>query len=218
VNQSERFGMSLADDIAFVGGLLDAFGKNYCCMGVAAGEPGDAGVPLEMQVGPVNADGWVAWQMLPSTLSEEDLAAVEGEFDVRFPPLFRAYLLARFQLFDQIRSLKYRQPIFMTDVPSSGHLGNLRTLIQDWYPLLGAGYLPFAEWGDGWGPMCFDLRQQNDEGECPVVWMSHEYLIPLGPEMSSRAAVLPWVQPLYGSCREFLLDVFVPAGQFEDSL
>ncbi len=217
-NKSMVSAMSLAEGIALVGGLLDTFAENHYRMDVAAREPGDAGVPLDMQVGPVNADGWVEWQMLPSTLSEKDVAAVEDEFGVRFPPLFRAYLLARFQLFDQVHSRKYRQLIFMTDVPFSGPLGKLRTLIQNWRPFLGAGFLPFAEWGDGWGPMCFDLQQQNDEGECPVVWMDHERLIPLGPETSRRAAVLPWVNPLYASCREFLFDVFVPEAREAESL
>src|SRR5262249_54711272 len=91
--------MALAEDIAFVGSLLDAYAPRASDMGVASQDPQDAGVPPEMQVGEVNGDGWVEWRMLPSTLSEPDVAKLEEEFAIRFPPLFRAYLLARFHLF-----------------------------------------------------------------------------------------------------------------------
>jgi hypothetical protein len=57
--------------------------------------------------------------------------------------------------------------------------------------------------------MCFDAVQRRSDGDCPVAWMDHEALVPLGPEICRRReAVSPLVQPLYGSCREFLLDVF----------
>lgn len=76
--------------------------------------------------------------------------------------------------------------------------------------MIGAGFAPFAEWGDGWGPMCFDLEQRGKDGDCTVVWMDHERLISLGPEpCGQRETVSPLAQPLYGSYREFLTDVFV---------
>jgi hypothetical protein len=157
----------------------------------------------------VNAEGWVEWRVLPSTLTEAEVAALESEFGVQFPPVFRAYLLARFQLFDQVRSRRYDQQILMTDTPAGKPLRRLRELMKAWRPLIGASFVPFAQWGDGWGPMCFDANQRRADGECPVVWMDHEALIPLGPEeCQRRKAVAPLVQPLYDSCREFLLDVF----------
>jgi hypothetical protein len=200
--------MAVADDTAFVGQLLDAFAIDAWRMGVAAEHPEDAGVPPEMQVGEVNADGWVEWRMLPSTLSDADVTAVEKEIGATFPPLFRAYLLARFQLFDQVRSRRYDQQILMTDTPAGKPLQPLRDLLSSWQPLIDAGFIPFAQWGDGWGPMCFDVFQRDADRDCPVVWMDHELLIPIGAEMCRRDSVLPLVQPLYGSCREFLVDVF----------
>ena len=86
----------------------------------------------------------------------------------------------------------------------------LRKEIGAWQPLLAAGFVPFAEWGDGWGPMCFDGLRRAADGDCPVVWIDHERLARLGKAMGEREAVLPWVQPLYDSCREFLADVFAP--------
>jgi hypothetical protein len=195
--------MAIAEDTMFVGRLLDAYATEACRIRVAAG------VPPEMQVGQVNPDGWVEWRVLPSTLTEHDVAAVETEFGVQFPPLFRAYLLARFQLFDQVHSRRYDQLIFMTDTPAGKAPKPLRKLLSAWRPLIEAGYVPFAQWGDGCGPMCFDSGKRGPDGECPVVWMDHEALLPLGPDgCRRRETVLPLAQPLFESCREFLLDVF----------
>jgi hypothetical protein len=201
--------MAVADDSAFVGELLDAYAVDAWRMGVAAQDPRDAGVPPEMRVGEVNAEGWVEWRVLPSTLTEADVVAVEKEFGVRFPPLFHAYLLARFHLFDQVKSRRHNQQVFMTATPAGQPLTPLRRLLSSWQPLIGAGFVPFAQWGDGWGPMCFDSARQAADGECPIVWMDHEALIPLGSERCrARESVLPLVHPLYASCREFLMDVF----------
>jgi hypothetical protein len=201
--------MAVADDSAFVGQLLDRYALDAWRMGVAPRDPAGAGVPPEMQVGEVNADGWVEWRVLPSTLKDADVGTLESEFGVQFPPVFRAYLLARLQLFDQVWSRRHDQQIFMTDTPAGKPLKPLRGLMKAWRPLIDAGFVPFAQWGDGWGPMCFDVAQRRSDGECPVVWMDHEALVPLGPEACrDREAVSPLVQPLYGSCREFLMDVF----------
>ena len=200
--------MAVGEDSAFVGQLLDAYAVNAWQTGVASKDPADRGVPPEMQVGEVNADGWVQWRVLPSTLKESDVEALEKEFGAKFPPVFRAYLLARFHLFDQVHSRRYDQQIFMTHTPAGKPLTPLQELMKAWRPLIDAGFVPFAEWGDGWGPMCFDATQRNSDGECPIVWMDHEALIPLGDKCRLREAVAPLAQPLYDSCREFLVDVF----------
>ncbi len=201
--------MALADDIAFVGQLLDAYAAEASRIGIPAEDPDDHGVPPEMQVGDVHEEGWVEWRMLPSTLGEADVLALEHEFTVQFPPMFRAYLLARLHLFRQVRSRRYDQQIGMPHTPAGKPLGPLRSLMTAWRPLIDAGFTPFAEWGDGWGPMCFDDGERGADGDCPVVWMDHEELIELGPQTcQNREAVLPKVKPLYRSCRQFLTDVF----------
>jgi hypothetical protein len=201
--------MGLAEDTAYIGSLLDAYGGSVRKMHVAARETDGGGAPPSMQVGEVNKEGWVAWRLLPSTLKESDVASIEREYGVEFPPLFRAYLLARFHLFDQVGSKRYDQQILMTDTPSNRPLAPLRKLLTAWRPLIDTGYLPFAEWGDGWGPMCFDTRLRGSDGDCPVIWLDHERIIPLGEEAARRREVIePLAQPLYGSCREFLFDVF----------
>jgi hypothetical protein len=200
--------MALSDDIDYVQSTLKVYAENYHRMSVASVD-GSGGVPPEMFDGDVDNQGWVAWKMLPSTLSLDDVVRLETEFAVEFPPLFRAYLLAGFQLFDQIHSSRYDQLIFNTDVPSNMPLEPIRSLIQAWNPLLSAGYVPFAQWGDGWGPMCFDIEKRRDDRDCPVVWIDHELLIPLGQdECRKRASVLPHVNALYDSYREFFADAF----------
>src|SRR5262245_32898195 len=109
--------MTTAESMAFVGQLLDTYAIDACRMGVASESPEDAGVPTVMQVGEVNGDGWVEWRVLPSTLTDAEVTAFETEFGIQLPPLFRVYLLARFQLFDQVHSDRYHQLIFMTDTP-----------------------------------------------------------------------------------------------------
>ena len=201
--------MAASDDNAIVGQLIDAYATGAWRMSVAAEDPADAGVPPEMQVGDVNPDGWVEWRVLPSTLKDADVGAIETEFRVQFPPVFRAYLLARFQLFDQVRSRRYDQQIFMTHTPAGKPLNPLRELMNAWLPLIEADFIPFAQWGDGWGPMCFDTVQRRADGECPIVWMDHEALAPLGPDICRRRElVVPFAQPLYNTFRELLLDVF----------
>lgn len=202
--------MTLSENIGFVRELIDSYAVDAFRMGVALEDPADRGVPVEMQVGEVNEEGWVQWRVLPSTLSIADVVEMEKEIGAQFPPLFRAYLLARFHLFDQVVSQRYSQQIFMTHTPSLNPLKPLCDLIEAWKPLLDAGFIPFAQWGDGWGPMCFDSTNRDASGDCPIAWMDHESLITLGANACrSRECVQPFAQPLYESCREFLLDVFV---------
>lgn len=199
------------DDEEMVARLLDAYAERAYRRDVAAVDPDENGVPLEMRAGDVDDEGWVEWQLLPSTLTSTDVTALEIEFNVAFPPLFRTYLTSRFHVFDQVRSQRYNQLIFLTATPSHQPLKPLRELLRAWRPLISADFVPFSQWGDGWGPMCFDVRHRGIDGDCPIVWMDHELLIPLGADgWGTRERLKALVNPLYVSFREFLADVFVP--------
>lgn len=200
--------MTLQDDIQYIQSLLNNFYSEYSAFGVAGEETSAAGVPPEMQAGEIDDEGWVQWKILPPRITMDAILELEASFKIVLPDLFRAYLMAACHRFDQVRSQKYDQLIFMTDVPSNNPLGPLKGILTGWESLIGAGYIPFAQWGDGWGPMCFDNQQRSD-GDCPIVWMDHELLIPLGPEQcSERNNLTPLAQPLYDNTRDFLEDVF----------
>lgn len=201
--------MGIEEDTAYVGRLLDAYAAGADKMHVAAEDPEDGGVPPQMQVGGVDEHGWVEWRPLPSTLTEMDVAAVEREIGVELPPLFRAYLLARLHLFEQVRSAQHDQLIMMTDTPANRPLVPLQDRLTAWRPLIDAGYVPFAEWGDGWGPMCFDIHARGSDGDCPVIWIDHERVLPLSEQQCRRREVVqPLAERLYPSFRAMLVDVF----------
>lgn len=201
--------MPLPEDIAFVGQLIDTYAVEADRRSVASRKPQDSGVPAAMQVGQIDTWGWVEWRVLPSTLSEDEVTELENKFGIHLPPLFRAYLLARFHLFDQVTSRLHDQLILMTDTPAGNPLAPLLQLLTAWRPLIDSGFIPFAEWGDGWGPMCFDTERRALDGDCPIVWMDHEGLAQLGEEhCRMRKKVLPLTQPLYETFRQFVTDVF----------
>src|SRR5512132_3538023 len=83
--------MPLTEDIAWVGKLIDAYAVGADRRGVASRRPQDSGVPTAMQLGQIDAEGWVEWRVLPSTLSEAELTQVENKCGLQLPPLFRAY-------------------------------------------------------------------------------------------------------------------------------
>lgn len=208
--QLAEFHMGLAEDIAEIGRMIDAFDARYPACHVVVDKPGYEDPPLDMRGERLSSPDWVACKILPSTLREADVTAVERECRVVFPPVFRAYLLTRFHLHDQVHGRRHNnQLIFWPPLPSRDSLGPLRERLRGWPVLIEAGYVSFAEWGDGWGPMSFDTAQRRPDGDCPVVWMDHELLFQVGPEnCRERATVEPLAQRVYDSCRELLTDVF----------
>nr|WP_086939396.1 SMI1/KNR4 family protein [Thaumasiovibrio occultus] len=192
--------------------ILD-YAEDYPCMGVSEG------VPSDMRDGEVNAEGWVVWKAIPSHVSKEDLAAIETQYGFAFPPYFAAYLQACCQLLEQVPSHQYDgNHILMPYCPSDNPLGPLKNTMNAWRPLFAAGYVPFAQWNDGWGPMCLDLNAPAIDGDDPagdfaadfeIVWFDHDELIPLGAEAcSQREQIEKYAKPLYRSFKALFLDVF----------
>lgn len=199
--------MASIDDLTFVGQLIDTYAQTGRRMGTAD-DPEDGGVPFDMRVGAVTKDGWVAWNVLPSTLAESEVQHAEQAFGITFPPLFRAYLLARYHLFDSLHSRKHDEQVMLTCVPSVDSLGPLTETLSAWQPLLAAGYFPFGSWGDDYGPICLDGLARRSDGDCPVVWLDHEALLDFDIDAIDRAQVAPLAQLLYESFRECLMDLF----------
>lgn len=202
--------MTLHEEITRIGEALDAYAARADRKGVAT-EDGDGGVPSAMFDGPVDGEGWVTWRMLASTLREGHVVDLETELGHRLPRSFRAYLLARLHKFDQAYSERHQQLIFTTPMPSTDPLGPLRELMRAWWPLIEGGYVPFAQWGDAWGPMCLDTAARADgaDGDCPIVWFDHERIeLPPPDGYEAREWVQDAAEPLYDSFAAFFEDVF----------
>jgi hypothetical protein len=163
------------------------------------GDVEDGGVPFEMEAGPVdNNDDWVAWRWLPSRVSEDELAELDALASPSCAPL-RAYLRAHCHLLSHTRWAAH--DVRLVPIPSDAPLGPFREQLDAWAPLVALGYLPFATYGDDYGPICVDLARGD---EAPVVWLDHEQIHSL-PEPLTRAQLEPNAQPLCPSLLEFLL-------------
>src|SRR5579883_1766713 len=142
--------MIAEDDRRFVADCLDTHSASMGMMLPARRSPDEtAGVPPGMVAGPADAEGWVPWRMLPSTVAEADVERLEEVLPGPFPPLFRAYLTTRFVLgmdwFD------------LPNLPSDRPLAELEEGMNRWQAMWDAGYVCFADNAEGdSGPMCFD--------------------------------------------------------------
>lgn len=163
------------------------------------------GVPAEMRDGKVDEEGWVSWRACPSRVSSSDLARLGTSLEVPLPPEVAAYLGARSHLFDQLPSARYDQVIGLRPTPSSEPLRPFAEFVRAWSVLLDAGFLPFAEWGDGWGPLCVDFAGSSGR----MVWFDHDAIIPLGERACrERSVVGEHATEVYGSVLECLDDLF----------
>jgi hypothetical protein len=132
------------------------------------------------------SNDWVGWKAIPSTVTDDDLNALERETGLPFPPLYREFL-------------RYRHFVDLTEfgVRFERHLCNdwsnvlRRAYFQSWprERILDAGLLPFgSETQMDAGPVCFDTNHRNAAGDCPVVFWDHEWV---GTEKE--------VQPMFSS-------------------
>jgi hypothetical protein len=120
------------------------------------------------------SNDWVGWKAIPSTVTDADLNALEGESGLRFPPIYRDFL--RYRHFVELAAV---------GVTFERHLSNdwaniLREAYFQSWPrerILDRGLLPFGSeaYMDA-GPACFDTRQRNVAGDCPVVFWDHEWV------------------------------------------
>ena len=117
---------------------------------------------------------WVGWQPIPSTVTDTDLDKLEHETGLAFPPLYRGFL-------------QYRHFVELMEVGVrfKGHLCHnwqetLRKAYFRSWPrerILDVGLLPFGDeaFMDA-GPVCFDIRNRAEDGDCPVVFWDHEWV------------------------------------------
>lgn len=152
---------------------------------------------------------WKFWKPVVSTISGEEIDALEARLVASFPPSFRAMLQA-YHLVSWTSAgmsdghggyvggcMSFMLPALTTEL----RLSELeRNAAEDWGRLIAAGYLPFAIGEDGQGPVCFDLQRRDEQGDCPVVWMLHDDLFDLGPDGAGvRANVEPHMRQIADS-------------------
>jgi hypothetical protein len=151
----------------------------------------------------ISRSGWVKWKFLESNLDESAIEALENEYGIKFPALFRAYLATKFHLFGDIRNGDYY--LFLPSVPADNPLGELKRYIEGWKFLIKYGFIPFGEFQDGWGAICFDMRNAAGENDFPIVWFDHE----LVREDMSSAQIETLAKPIFDSFEELMTKMFL---------
>ena len=132
---------------------------------------------------------WIGWREVPSVVTDAELNALEQETGLMYPLIYRDFL-------------KYRHFVELSEIG----IGFEKHLCNDWqatlrkayfrsWPrkqILDIGLLPFGrETNLESGPVCFDTRKRDVDGDCPVVFWDHEWV---GGEKE--------IQPLFSSCRK----------------
>ncbi|WP_019420123.1 SMI1/KNR4 family protein [Paenibacillus sp. OSY-SE] len=200
----------MKEERALIKDYLDSFLTNVDPLAFMSVEEN---VPDDMRAGEVDEEGWVNWKLIPSTITDEEIRELEAEFSISFPPLLKALLQTYHYIDLHFNNVKeedgYKGDCRFIEMPamsSEDRLSNYRFLLQSWEPLLAAGYVPFTECEDSQGPVCFDTLRMDEDGDCPVIWILHDYLHELGEDGSRvRANVLPYVNDIFASFREMIM-------------
>jgi hypothetical protein len=197
-------------DALFISHALETFAK-FAALIDGAKEapyaPEKCGVPPAMWDEPVRPDGWVLWRMLPSTVTEQQVRELEQLVNAEFPPLFRAFLTARFIM--ELGTPWVRLPALPSDAP----LRDVRRMIRACAPLHEAGYVAFANDTNDTGPVCFDVVQRLPDGDCPVVLFDHDVLGHHHADLGRRAAIAPLARSYFASFRHVVRRCLVEYAQ-----
>ena len=136
-------------------------------------------LPEEMTVeGTTDGDGWAVWKLIPSTVTDEDIANEEEGFGVKFPVLLKAYLSTYHHGFDVLGFNYPGEPFEALDNAFNPHLAD-------------NDYLPFAWDEDRYFIRCIDLRANSDGDQCPVVQFDHEELLDMLYEYEDNNEAVP---------------------------
>lgn len=167
----------------------------------------DGGVPKEMEDGTPDHEGYVKWKPIPSNINETEIQALEREYGISFPQLYRSYLMSYYHLGIRVKMEKIN--ISLPEIPSDNPFKEIRFELEAWKPLVNVGYLPFGDYGDGWGPICFDFLSLDQNGDAPIIWFDHEELFNMDFEEGKPRTELDIIKKdLYSSFQEFLKKMF----------
>lgn len=122
---------------------------------------------------------WNTWRLLPSNVTDGDIAEYEKKYGLTFPNCIKAFFGTCHHCFGGAVGRN------MSDEP-------LAELDGAFNPHLAAnGYLPFAWDEEGYYIRCVDLANMPDEENCPVVQFPHEELFDLQYEFEDNGEEIP---------------------------
>lgn len=117
-------------------------------------------------------DDWIGWKPVPSTVTDADLDELESEIGLRYPPLYREFLMAQHFLMLTEAGVRFiPHPIdgWKDELREAYRACRDRIVEQKLIPL---GYETFMDAG----PVCLDARSQQSDGECPIVFWDHAWV------------------------------------------
>lgn len=187
----------------------------------------DEAVPMDMRNGEVDEEGWVDWKIVDSTITMQEIEVIEQQYQITYPELYKQFLMAYHYVELQFRNIKegdgYKGDCAFIEMPSlatTSKLNEVVNLIENWDPMLLAGYLPFAVGEDSQGPVCFDLRNPTEQGDYPVVWVLHDYLHHLDDIKHDGEAIreflLPYIREIFTSFEEMARLLILPMKPYRD--
>lgn len=101
------------------------------------------------------------WKMIPSDVTEEDIAEFEKVIGIRLPDPLRAYFTSYYHLWDNI--------------PENSPLNKMGWIHGAYDELMiRFGYLPFTWDSQGSWLICMKIDENNQD--CGIYWIDHEYL------------------------------------------
>ncbi|WP_339324605.1 SMI1/KNR4 family protein [Paenibacillus sp. FSL W8-0194] len=156
------------------------------------------GVPAPMKADD-SQEEWSVWKLVPSTVSAEDISALEKEFGLTFPEWYKAFISTYHHYFDDIPEQDTNEP-----------LKNIRDMYN---PLLcRLGYLPFAwdaEYGCIW---CIDVGSGPDEDQQAIYEIDHEILFGMDEVHTDRKQLQEHLALLYPNFKAYFDHHFVEKG------
>lgn len=102
---------------------------------------------------------------------------LEQKYKINLPEIFKEYLMTYSYDFTELLGVVLcfdgelnEQYIELLNIPQENPLKSLQAYIEgicdtamelyaDETLFLSQGYIPFADWGAGWGPLCFDTKK-----------------------------------------------------------
>jgi len=115
-------------------------------------------VPLDMQKGAEDSDGWCQWKATDSSVSSEDFNSIEEKIEFIFPDSFKEYFIYKNLL---MTDFLVRLPQTPSDNPL-GELNEYLALLDEPNSLFLSGSLiPFAYDGEERGTICFSKKDSS---------------------------------------------------------